>query len=113
MSAWLRPACGHAPATLSIFTPSAGRLAAAGLAAGRPVSGSTPPVATGAEAVAEVAGALDPAETSALAAGAALAAAGAELGAADGVEDALVQAALNSRLADATAAPQSRVLERV
>jgi len=40
MSAWLSPACGHAPATLSTFTASAGRFAAAGVS-GSPVSGST------------------------------------------------------------------------
>lgn len=42
MSAWFKPACGQAPATLSTLTPSAGRVAAAAVAGGRPVSGSTP-----------------------------------------------------------------------
>jgi hypothetical protein len=47
MSAWFSPDCGHAPATLSIFTASAGRVAAAAVVAGRPVSGSTGWVADG------------------------------------------------------------------
>src|SRR5690242_15013702 len=47
MSAWFRPDCGHAPNTLSIFTASAGRVAAAAVVAGRPVSGSTAWVADG------------------------------------------------------------------
>jgi hypothetical protein len=42
MSAWFNPACGQAPATLSIFTANAGRVAAAAVDEGRPVSGSIP-----------------------------------------------------------------------
>jgi hypothetical protein len=41
MSAWFKPACGHAPATLSTLTASAGRVFAAGSVGGSPVSGST------------------------------------------------------------------------